>query len=119
MSDHSTPPIPVASTFSSWLIDPANANLDESIAATLAKVAAEVNLLDRDGSVTLTLKVAKNGRRVTVTPEVRAKIPTAPNETSTWFASQWGLSRDDPYFMTFDDLAAPTGFDPDTGELDD
>lgn len=81
---------------SEWIEAHARGDLDEEAGAALVDVSEAVAMHNKPGSVTLTIKVDKNGRMLDTSAEVKAKAPKAAPESSMWFLGEDGLDRQDP-----------------------
>lgn len=110
-------------TFHDWLAQHARGDLDREMGEHLNNVAEAVALLDKAGSVTLTLKVTKTGGRLLVAAKVASKAPEADPEAGLYFLGADGLTKDDPFQEKFDlrpgvtDAPVRRHVDTETGEV--
>ena len=100
---------------SEWVAAHARGQLDREVGDAINDVAQAVMLLDKQGSVTLELRLEKTGGRLLVAGKVKAKAPEADPEAGLYFLGESGLSKDDPYQMKFDDAV---DFNAETGKLE-
>lgn len=84
-------------TFADWLADYQNGRLDNLLTAALHEVAEKVSMLDKAGSIQLSLTIAPQGGGVIVTGKVSHKSPQAKEAGQFFFVDPaGGLSRRDP-----------------------
>lgn len=88
--------------FHDWIAQHARGDLDNQMTEALNEVAGAVALLDKDGTVTLKLKVGKTGGRLIVAGKVETKAPEADPEAGLYFLGDDGLTKDDPFQMKWD-----------------
>ncbi len=82
--------------FSDWLRDYNGGALDDKLSAALAEVAGDVVLLEKPGTVALTLKIAENAGGVVVEHDVKATHPKSKNGQFFYVTTDGELSRRDP-----------------------
>lgn len=86
--------------------------LDAAAGADLADIAAQVQHMDRKGSLTLKVSVEKKGGRVMTQLAVDNKPPKDDPEAGLFFVHpDKGLTKDDPWQTRLDQV------DPVTGEI--
>lgn len=95
-------------SFAGWLGQYGKGNLDDRLTAGLAEVSQAVKLLEKEGVVTLQLKVKSGpGGGVVVVPSVNIKVPEGKVSGEFYFVLDDGtLSRRDP---SQPQLPAPVG----------
>lgn len=86
-------------------------DLDRDIGDDLAEVSQRAIELDRKGRVAIEIQVEKKGQRVMVQVNHTTKPPKPDPEAGLYFATDKGLSKDDPWQTSINDI------DPETGEL--
>lgn len=116
-----------APTFWSWLREQRHGALHAELGETLAEVVQAVIEQGKNGSVTLSIKVAptKDGASVFVTDDVKKNVPTADRGGSIMFAAANGeLTRNDPRQLSLERFHVvetatkePVVVDTDTGEI--
>jgi hypothetical protein len=86
-------------------------DLDRDIGQDLAQIARGAVDLDRKARLSIDIGVEKKGARVMVQVNHTTKPPKPDPEAGLYFATERGLSKDDPWQTSIHDI------DPETGEL--
>ena len=87
-----------ALTFSEWIQQHAHGDLNIEMTDAMRDVAEGVLLVDKKvGKITLEIDLTKSGRMIVMSGQVKTKIPKPEAEVSTFYLSEGGLTRDDPY----------------------
>lgn len=76
----------------------ARGDVDREAGELVAEVAQAVALLQKKGSVTLTLSMEMAGGRILVAAEVTSKQPKPAPEAEMYFNGPAGLTKQDPLF---------------------
>ena len=82
--------------FTEWLAEHRNGVLDLDFAEAFSDVVDGVVMTGKAGTVTLTLKVAKQGDMISVVDEIKAKIPEVAEPRLYWRGLDGTLQRDNP-----------------------
>jgi hypothetical protein len=99
--------------FSQQLAFMGKGSIDSEITEALAEVVKAVRETDKQGTVTLTIKVAKLNKRdenaVRIIPTINNKVPKQESAESIMFSTADGdLLRDDPEQIALDLKSIPT-----------
>lgn len=97
--DHQEEPPPQANPFAQWLIEQRGGVLHAEASEALADVVAAVMEHGKSGSLTLSVKVARNkdGVTVTVSDDLKVKVPQGDRGAAIFFTDDHGnLSRNNP-----------------------
>lgn len=89
-----------APRFTTWFAQHAKGNVDRELATMTAEVTEAVRLIDKKGSITITIEFEPLGdAAIAVTAKAKAKPPEAP-EMSVFFLDEDGqMTRNDPGAM--------------------
>ncbi len=82
--------------FTDWLAAHRNGVLDLDFSEAFRDVVEGVVMTGKPGTVTLTLKVAKQGDMISVVDEIKAKIPELAEPRLYWRGLDGTLQRDNP-----------------------
>lgn len=88
--------------FTDWLADHRAGVLDLDLAEAFADVVDAVGRTGKNGTVTLTLKVSKQGEMFAVVETVAAKIPEVVDPRLYFRDLDGQLTRNDPFRQSFD-----------------
>ena len=89
-------PIPKRSTFADFIGTFGNGSLNDEMTAKFKDVAAAVQLLDKDGTITLTLKMSQKAGGMIVQPSIKVVAPEAKNNQFFFIDKDGMLVRRDP-----------------------
>lgn len=115
---------PTARPFADWLREQAKGKSHDELSESLRRLVEAVQDTGKKGSIAYTVTVepaTKGADALTVSDEIRVKIPEHARPASLFFAdADSNLVRNDPNQPTFDSLREvppPPNVDADTGEL--